>query len=405
MKRILTILLCLLLSIGLLAGCGASAQDAAEDEVLHTIAVAVYDPTDPEMALFISYYQDYIAESFPVEFLISGALDSSEDEIDFLAAAKEAGAEAVISFYGEDLAAIVEACTELELYCVKGSASISDEDYEALKDNPWFLGVIGPSEDEELQVGADMAAAFVSEGAASFLIMTGGAGGEANFMQYTRTVGMLTQLAEELDLAYEEAAETLAAAESLTVVETGRDDVTIVLSPGYPQTEAGQSTLAEALALTEYDAVLSVVGITDVSDLLAEQDLLVGVVDCFSEENLALVGAGTLDYTAGKYASMVAPAFAAVFNALEGDADLVNPDGEAFRLYQSYWVAADAAEYEELYGYTQSIFENAYSAADLMSVIRAYSEEAAYEDFCALAEASDIESVRARLNDAGQAAD
>lgn len=94
---------------------------------------------------------------------------------------------------------------------------------------------------------------------------------------------------------------------------------------------------------------------------------------------------------------MVAPAFVELFNAMEGDVDLVNPDGEAFRIYQTYWTAASEAEYAELFGYTQSIYENAYSAADMMSVIRSYNADATYDEFVELAESSDIESVRARL--------
>lgn len=405
MKKIIGMLLCFVLVTSLLAGCGQSSEAGEDAETYHTIAVAVYDPTDPEMALFIHYYQNYIAESFPVSFLISGELGSAEEEIEFLTSAKEAGAEACISFYGEDLESILEACGELELYYVKGSASISDEDYEAYKDDPWFLGVIGPFEEEEEEIGREMAALFAAEGASSYLILTGGAGGQTNFMQYTRAEAMLAQLAEDLELTYTEEIGELAAAEELTVVETGREDVTIVLAPGYLQTEEGQAALTEALALADYDAVLSVMGIGSVSDILqevedaSEDGLLVGVVDCFSEENLTLAESGLLDYVAGKYASMAAPAFAAVFNAMEGDLDLMNPDGEAFRISQSYWTAVGQDEYDELYSYTQSIYENAYSSVDLMSVIRAYNGDATYEEFCLLAESSDIESVRERLGE------
>lgn len=404
MKKLFGMLLCFALTVVLLAGCGGSSQEE-DAEVYHTIAVAVYDPTDPEMMLFINYYQNYIAESFPVRFLISGELESAEEEIEFLASAKEEGAEACISFYGEDLGSILAACGELELYYVKGSASISDEEYEAYKEDPWFLGVIGPSEEEEEEVARDMAALFAAEGASSYLILSGGAGGQVNFMQYTRAVAMLAQLEEDLDLDYTGEIQSLAAAEELTIVDTGREDVKIVIAPGYLQMEAGQEVLAQALELAEYDAVLSVLGIGSVSDILQEAaeasagGLLVGVVDCFSEENLTLADGGLLDYVAGKYASMVAPAFVAVFNALEGDVDLVNPDGVAFRISQSYWSAVGEDEYEELYSYTQSIYENAYSSSDLMSVIRAYNQDASYEDFCLLAANSDLESVRERMDE------
>ena len=40
------------------------------------------------------------------------------------------------------------------------------------------------------------------------------------------------------------------------------------------------------------------------------------------------------------------------------------------RLYQGFWSASDKDTFNELYGYTQDIYENAYSCADLMKVIK-----------------------------------
>lgn len=69
--------------------------------------MAVYSQSDPEMRMFMDYYRSYIAASFPVEFIFSELLYTTEDEVDFIQAAKEAGAEGIISFYGLDLEEIV----------------------------------------------------------------------------------------------------------------------------------------------------------------------------------------------------------------------------------------------------------------------------------------------------------
>lgn len=408
------VLLCLAavcLALALTACRQSEAEAAPREAEEHIIGVVVFSQTDPELSMFVDYYRNYIAESFPVQFLISNDLSSTEEEIAFIRQAKEAGAEGIISFYGLGLAETVAACEEEEIYYVLGSASISDTDFDAVKDNPWFLGVIGPASSEEFRAGSDMAADFVQMGARSFLIVSGGAAGVGNFMHYSRVEGMLTGLQEELGLTFSQGIDELAASESLTVVETGDPDVTIVISPWYLQLDAGVENLRQAFADGDYDALLSTAGVTSVIDEIAAESaatgrsLLVGAVDCFSEANYDAVeqqdveGHPMLNYVKGKYASMVAPAFVAVFNAAEGDLDVVNPGGEAFRLYQSYWTAAGEEEYVELYGYTQSIFENAYSSIDLMQVIKAYNADASFAQFQALTEACDIDSVRARLGE------
>lgn len=405
-------LLCLALCLALLCGC-RSAESAGESEQAqnHIVGLALYSQTDPEQRMFFDYYRNYIAASFPVEFLASDQLLTTEDEIAFIQEAKAAGAEAIISFYGLGLREIVAACQEEEIYYVLGSASISDSDFDAVKDNPWFLGVIGPADEEEFAAGGDMARAFAEQGATSFLIVSGGAGGVGNFMHYSRVEGMLTALRDVFGLTYSREISELAALETLTAVDTGNPDVSIVISPGYIQIESGAENLRRAFAEGDYDALLCAQGMAEIMDDVldeistSETRMLMGVVDCFSEENYTAVeetdanGVPVLNYVKGKYASMVAPAFVAVFNAMEGDLDVVNPGGEAFRLYQSYWEASGEAEYVELYGYTQSIYENAYSSMDLMQVIRAYQPDAAFEQFKALSEACDIDSVRARLGE------
>ncbi len=411
MKRKYQALLCLLLSALLLlcAGCGRANTDEQNQTETYLIGVEVYDTTDPEMLMFFNYYKNYIAESFPVEFLLSGSVNTAEEEQAFVEEMKAQGASGIISFFVADLEQVVAACEENELYYVMGSSSLTDEEFESVKDNPWFLGVIGPSSQEEYDAGVTMAEHFIAQGATEFLILSGGAGDMVNTMHYNRVQGMLDTLADQFDLDLD--SETLAAVTELTEVDTGAEDVTIVLSPGYVQADEGQSNLKAALSDRNYDALMSAVSISSILDLLKEEvqssesALLVGVVDCFSQENYEAVewidsrGQSLLNFVHGKYASMVAPAFVAMFNAVAGDVDLVNPDGTAFRLYQSYWTAADEAEYAELYGYTQSIYQNAYSSSDLMQVIRLYNPDATYEEFAALAESSDIDSVLARLEE------
>lgn len=360
--------------LGILPGCG-TAQDetGAEDRIV--IGVCAYDTSYVEMQMFMNYYRDYISQGMSVDFLFSESLTSGEEEQEFIRLAKEEGAEGIISFYGQDIQGTLELCEEERIYYVLGSGTISDSDFEAAKDNEWFLGVIGPDTEEEYQAGYDMASSFRQQGAKSWLILSGGAS-TGNYMHSSRVEGMLDALGGDAD---------------------------VTICPGYLSTEEGKKNLEHALAQGGYDAVMAAMSFGDGLETVCEAEkvwdhpALVGTVDCFSGENLELVQDGKLNYVAGKYASMAGPAVAAVYNAVTGHPEAVRQENEPFRLSQKLWKAGTAEQYEELYGFTQGVYENAYSCDELMQVIAVFEPETGYEDFAALTEASDVESVERRI--------
>lgn len=399
----LLLAICCLLSA---VGCQRGAGEEQYEEEKFIVGVAVYDPDSAEMAMFMNYYRDYIAEGFPVEFYFSDRLTSGEAEQEFIRSVKKQGAKGVISFYGNDIKPVLETCKEEEMYYVLASGTLRDSDFDAVCDNPYFLGTIGPSPEAEIQAGADMASYFWDIGARRFLILSGGAGMN-NYMHYARVQGMLEALAKAGGLSYSEPAETLAAAESTVVVQAGEVEITV--APGYFSRGDGRTNVEAALSSGEYDALLCAYNVdTVLPDIAAREaelghSIRTGTVDFFSQQNFEIIqtldafGNVPIDYIAGKYASMAGPAFAALYNAMSGDLDVVRPDGTAFRLYQGFWSATSPEEFLELYGYTTGIYENAYSCADLMQVIRAYHSTADFEAFRALTQAYDVESVKTRI--------
>ena len=361
---------------GCLAGCQRQKETAVtEDRML--IGVCAYDTSYTEMQMFMNYYRDYISQGLSVDFLFSESLHSGEEEQEFIRLAKKQGAEGIISFYGQDLADTLKVCADERIYYVLGSGSISDSDFDAVKDNEWFLGVIGPDTEEEYQAGYEMAASFLQQDASSWLILSGGAS-IGNHMHSTRVEGMQAALGANAD---------------------------VTICSGYLSTEEGRKNLEEALSQKKYDAVLAAMSLGDSLDYICEalgngkDSPLIGIVDCFSEENLEAMREGKLNYVAGKYGSLAGPAVAAVYNAATGHVDVVREEGEPFRLQQKLWKADSAETYEELYGFTQGIYENAYSCDELMQVIAVFEPETGYEDFAALTQASDVESVEKRILD------
>jgi len=409
MKNLKRIIMMLLLPCAVFCFTGCQASDSvpekAEDRLL--IGVCAYNTDFEEMQLFMNYYRDYIAQGMSVDFLFSETLTSGDAEREFIRQAKEQGAEGIISFYGQDIFDTLKLCEEEQIYYVLGSGTISDEDFDKVKENPWFLGAIGPDTEEEYEAGYDMIADFAEKGANSYLLVTGGAP-SGNYMHISRTRGMLDALAAEKGVNFQLTGDEAAALDEVTELETG-NDVRVTICPGYASSGEGEANLEKAIQSQDYDAVASVMSFGPMLDTVIEASegwghtVLTGTVDCFSEENLKAVqerdsyGEMKLNYVAGKYASIAGPAVAAVYNAATGNVDTVRDHDASFRLSQKLWKADTAEAYEELYGFTQGVYENAYSCDELMQVISVFNPDAEYEDFAALTEASDVESVKERI--------
>ena len=152
----------------------ASAETYSEGEI-HTIGVAMYDPDSAEMEMFASYYRDYIEAGFPVKFIFSGKIADTQAECDFIDEAKANGAEGIISFAGfaDGLQDVIKTCEKDEIYYALGSNSVSDENYEVIRDNPWYMGSVGPDLEAVYEAGCDMTELFLDKAAGNIGIMSG----------------------------------------------------------------------------------------------------------------------------------------------------------------------------------------------------------------------------------------
>ena len=92
-------------------------------------------------------------------------------------------------------------------------------------------------------------------------------------------------------------------------------------------------------------------------------------------------GKEKMDYLVGKYGAIVAPAFVAIENAYEGFGDEYRENGSAFRLEQSFWIASSPEEYNRQYALSVGMYDNTYSANDMMKVMKAYTADADFEAF------------------------
>lgn len=407
MKRNRAIGSLLLSSLILSSAVPVSVAAWADDDV-YKIGVVVYDPDSQEMSMFMKYYKDYLEEGFPVKFFFSGEVYTPEEENAFITRAKEEGAQGIISFLGIDVENTVSLCEENEMYYVLGSNILADEDYEAVKENPWFLGTVGPKMDDVYQSGRNMAEHFLGTDAKSFVIMTGGAS-KGNSLHAARTKGMLEVFEEQAGLVLTDDADKLALTEENLTLTSEDGAFTVTLCPDYTEGGAGLENLQKAFEEGTCDVLMSAFHASTYLDQISAQEevqgsnIMVGAIDSFTETNFEAIkeedafGNSKIDYVEGKYASMAGPAFAMVYNAITGHPEVNTENGEAVRLYQGFWTADSRESFIELYGYTTGIYENAYSCNDLMQVIKVFNDEASPEKLKELTEAYTVDDVKERI--------
>ena len=115
---------------------------------------------------------------------------------------------------------------------------------------------------------------------------------------------------------------------------------------------------------------------------------MLGDIDCYTADSVALMESGTLNYLAGKFSASIGPIFAATLSAVYGK-PIRTAEGNALALSQGYWVTADAAQAKEYYEVDSSTTEPAYTKEMLDTLIGA-----SYDDFAKFVAAYSFEDIR-----------
>ena len=397
MKKLTALVLALLLTL-CTASCGQAQPEPPEQPKgsVHKIGVIVYNTADEEVIGFREYLQGYIENNFEmVEFLYSDSIRSREEELAFIQSACDSGAEGFLSFLSQDLAAEVELCGKNEAYYLLASGTVSAEDFEAVADDPWFLGMFGPGQPFEFQAGADMARFFIGEGVGTHYFVLSGGAAMGNEMHYQRTLGILDTFASAYGVAFPTSREELAATAEPVTVEM--DKLTVTICPGYVSRDEYLETASRTWSAGTYDAVLSVLPPAGMLSVIGKVPL--GVVDSYHTRNLQLFTDGTLRFVVGKYSSLVGPAFALMLNAVTGYAEEFRDGGRAVQVTQGFWKSSSQEDYVEKYTLSSSTAKNAYNFDDLAAVIKLYNPDADLNSLIALAEACSYHAVEARRGD------
>lgn len=416
MKKVLAFMLCCVMTIGCLTGCGntsaegeapaqeqnaaAEGEETPESEEAEAsgsegtgveldmsktvkIGVLVSDSTTAESLAFQSYYKNYIASNYNVELVYSDELTDAAGEKSAIDTFITNNCKAVISFSSFDRMAQLEQCSGAGVYYAVATGTITDEEYEQVKDNEYYVGAIGPSLEVEFQTGYDMAKYYLDQGKTKFAIF-GGAIPYYTEMHIYRAAGMLTAMVEAGGGDYQGASDKGAIIGKLfetASIETGSiGSVEIVgYVGGYDMDDAWFAKCGQMAQTEGLEVILAVGNGSDFfGSSITGTDVKIASVDAYATAYGEAMEGGMLDYLAGKFSASIGPIFVATYSATLG-APIRTEEGYALALSQGYWVATSADQFNEFYAVDSSTEAPAYTKSMLDKLLGA--DYATFEEF------------------------
>lgn len=355
-----------ILTFGMLTGCGsdgektdstasqtedsAQTDDTADEGKTDEgktvkIGVLVADVSGEEALGFRSYYENYIADNYNVEFSYTDALESAEAEKAAIEKFAAQGYEAVISLSSSDRAMQIETCEELGVYYAIASGVLDESQYDNYKGNEYFAGQVGPSNQTEYEAGQEMGAYFKEQGVKKVALYGAFI---PNPMHVYRTAGVIVGLGDTYGGAsdMDAIAGQIFQDQSVDLTKVAGDVEIAAYLQGYGDTTTDE---LNAAIQKEPEVFISVgMATTFFAQPLNEAGIAFSDIDSFTEMNSSSIKEGKLAYLAGKYSSSIGPVFALVMNAVNGNV-IRDPEGNAVSFSQGYLVATDGEAFDQYY--------------------------------------------------------
>lgn len=347
-KKLVSMLIVGTMAVSMLAGCGAKKEtgsDKSEKKESAKIGVLVADVSGEEAQGFRSYYENYIADNYDVEFSYTDALESAEDEKAAIEKFASQGCQAIISFSSSDRAQQIETCEKYGVYYAVASGVLDDQQYETYKTYEHFVGQVGPSNETEFEAGKDMGV-YYKEAGVSKVALYGAF--VPNPMHVYRVAGVLAGLgctyggASDMDAIVGQIFQD----QTVDLSKVAGDVEVVAYLQGYGDTTTDE--LNAAIQKTP-DAFISVgMATTFFAQSLNEAGISFSDIDSFTATNETAMKEGKLTYLSGKYSSSIGPVFALVMNAIDGNV-IRDEDGNAPSISQKYLVATDVETFDKYY--------------------------------------------------------
>ncbi|MBQ7360817.1 MAG: hypothetical protein IJY10_07815 [Lachnospiraceae bacterium] len=386
MKRLFAILLAMTMVFSF-AACGGNAdangkgdtssyyaEDGRYPAKTIKIGVPVYDETDSSIIATKAYY-DYLDDYLNIEMVYSEALASAEDEIAFIENCAVAGCVAITGSYDVIGSSVLDTVAEYGMYYLMGPADITlmqGELYEQYKNSEYWLG--GYTQGNSNYNASKLAAEYLMEkGVKKACYASGGA-----------LFGVEMFVAAKNGF-YE-------------TIQNAGYEMEIVELPGFPSDEwfAAQASI---LADPTIEAVTGLATPNFWAQALsnAGRDDIIWVCPSGSldETNLTTFGSGAIDCAILQNHEEFAINLIFLLNALNGDLDVVKPDGTVQLLDSNLWNFASYDDAKELYDMLNG-GEHFISAQDILAHIKQLNPNVTFEDIDKLMHTTDLDAVRER---------
>jgi len=386
MKKVLALMLALTMALTL-AACGntgasdsgdANASLFAEDgrypaETIK-IGVPVYDETDSSIIATKQYY-DYLDDYLNIEMVYSEALASAEDEIAFIENCYVSGCVAITGSYDVIGHSVLDTVAEYGMYYLMGPSDISlmeGDLYDQYKTNEYWLG--GYTQGNSNYNASKLAAEYLmSQGVKKVCYASGGA-----------LFGVEMFVAAKNGF-YE-------------TIEAAGYDMEIVELPGFPNDEwfaAQASILADPTVEAVTGLATPNFWAQPIANAGRDDILLVSPSGSMDETNLTAFENGVMEYVVLQNHEEFAINLIFLLNALNGDMDVVKPNGEVQLVDSNSWPFEKYEDAKEVYDMLNSE-EHFISADDILAHVKALNPEVTFDDIVTLIRTTDLDKVRER---------
>jgi hypothetical protein len=322
----------------------------------YVIGVIPFSDTAAEQIEWNNYLNDYVAAALNVEFKFVPAPGTDSDAaVRGVEELKLAGCQGILGVV--DTVAAIEKANELGMWYVRGGGLSTQENYDAVKDLPYYLGTMGPSLEDEYAAGYSAAQYFVANGSKDILVYGALLGlSIPSDMHVQRFYGIRDALIEAGAVYTEPTSGSVVLGPGIGEFATGTSGLNISTIYGLAGYEAIDPTFNErftaAVSGKSFDTILmSAEGSQDVNTLLSGVGITgarMNEVGAFTPTAQASFEAGILQYLVGKYPSSMGPSVVALINAIDGHADVVKAaDGTGSRLQGPFWNAGSLEEFNE----------------------------------------------------------
>lgn len=343
-----------ILSVACLAAFGVVLTSCGGNNGTVKIGVIREDDSSGEASAWEAYLNG-VGKEMNITFDFTTTASSS-DETSAIRTYASKGYKAVLLFSDDDRVSAVNEAANNKIYVAIPTGHPTDEQYEQIKDNPYYLGSVAPVNDTEYQAGYDMAKFFVEQKGQKNFTIFGGATLYGAEMHVHRLAGMLVYLCETEGTSYDGATTREAligklAGKSLDPSKFVSNTYKITgYMDGFAFDDAFSTKLTRSLE-TGGTCILSVGAGDTVAKIAygisqASGGKITGVVsggvDAITADYAACFDLG-YSYDCGKFASAMGPGLILVQSALDGK-KIVNAEGYAPKVGMNYWVATSKDE-------------------------------------------------------------